>query len=51
VVQLTLLQVTLGITTLILAVPVWLGVAHQVNAAILLLAVVTLIHASRVARS
>lgn len=47
VVQLTLLQVTLGIVTLILAVPVWLGVAHQVNAALLLLAVVTLIHATR----
>lgn len=47
VVQLTLLQVTLGIMALILAVPVWLGTAHQVNAALLLLAVVTLVHATR----
>lgn len=40
---LTLLQVALGILTLLFHVPVWLGVAHQVNAAFLLLATVTLL--------
>lgn len=47
VIQLTLLQVALGIMTLVLAVPVWLGVAHQVNAALLLLSVLALLHGTR----
>lgn len=41
--SLTLLQFGLGIATLLLHVPVWLGVAHQVNAALLLLTAVTLL--------
>jgi cytochrome c oxidase assembly protein subunit 15 len=35
---LLLLQFALGVATLLLAVPVWLGVAHQLGAALLLLA-------------
>lgn len=41
-----LLQLTLGITTLLLAVPIWLGVAHQGGAALLLVTVVLAWHAS-----
>ena len=44
---LTLLQFALGVATLLLKVPVWLGVAHQVNAALLLLAAVTLVFSLR----
>jgi cytochrome c oxidase assembly protein subunit 15 len=33
----TLVQVTLGIVTLMTHVPVWLGVAHQLGALLLLL--------------
>lgn len=44
---LTLLQFALGVATLLLKVPVWLGVAHQVNAALLLLAAVTLLFSAR----
>ena len=44
---LSLLQFGLGVATLLLRVPVALGVSHQVNAALLLLAVVTLVHATR----
>jgi heme a synthase len=44
---LTLLQFGLGIATLLLYVPVALGVAHQVNAALLLGAAATLLHALR----
>lgn len=40
-----LLQVTLGITTLLLAVPIALGVAHQGGAALLLVAVLLARHA------
>lgn len=43
---LTLLQFVLGVATLLLKVPVVLGVAHQVNAALLLLATVTLVYAT-----
>jgi cytochrome c oxidase assembly protein subunit 15 len=43
---LTMLQFALGVATLLLRVPVWLGVAHQVNAAILLVAAVTLLYAA-----
>lgn len=42
-VGLTLLQFALGVAALLLKVPVWLGVAHQVNAALLLLAALTLL--------
>ncbi|HMP77082.1 MAG TPA: COX15/CtaA family protein [Kiritimatiellia bacterium] len=41
---LTLLQFALGVAALLLKVPVWLGVAHQVNAALLLLAAVSLVY-------
>ncbi len=41
---LTLLQFALGVATLLLKVPVWLGVAHQINAVLLLLASVRLIY-------
>ena len=44
---LTLLQFALGIATLLLNVPVWLGAWHQLNAALLLTASLRLIHASR----
>lgn len=44
---LTWLQFGLGVATLLLNVPVPLGVAHQVNAALLLLATVSLLHATR----
>ena len=40
------LQVTLGIATLLAQVPVWLGVAHQGGALLLLLAVVAALHAA-----
>jgi cytochrome c oxidase assembly protein subunit 15 len=44
VLALTWLQFALGVAALLLKVPVTLGVAHQVNAALLLLATVTLLH-------
>ena len=40
------LQLVLGIATLLLGVPIWLGVAHQGGAALLLTAVVLAWHAS-----
>lgn len=40
------LQVALGIATLLLAVPVWLGVAHQGGAVLLLVAVLLALHAA-----
>lgn len=43
---LTVAQFALGVATLLLKVPVSLGVAHQVNAALLLLAAVTLVYAT-----
>lgn len=45
-----LLQLTLGILTLLLAVPVALGVAHQGVAALLMVAVLLALHESLVAR-
>lgn len=47
---LTVAQFALGVATLLLKVPVALGVAHQVNAALLLLAAVTLVYAHPSAR-
>lgn len=47
---LTVLQFLLGVGTLLLKVPIWLGVSHQVNAALLLLAAVTLIYATPASR-
>lgn len=44
---LTALQFGLGVATLLLHVPVWLGSLHQVNAAVLLMAAVALLQASR----
>ncbi len=44
---LTVLQFALGISTLLLKVPPWLGVSHQVNAALLVLAAVTLVYGAR----
>ena len=44
-----LLQLTLGISTLLLAVPVTLGVAHQGGAALLLVTVVLAWHADGLA--
>ena len=44
---LTLLQFGLGVATLLLAVPVWLGAWHQLNAALLLSAVIVLLQACR----
>ena len=41
--SLTLIQFGLGIATLLLNVPVWLGALHQLNAALLLTASVALI--------
>lgn len=46
VIGLTLMQFLLGVATLVLKVPIWLGVSHQVNAALLVLAVVTLWYAA-----
>lgn len=43
---LTLLQFVLGVATLLLKVPIWLGVSHQVNAALLLIATVTFLYAA-----
>jgi cytochrome c oxidase assembly protein subunit 15 len=43
---LTILQFALGVATLLLKVPVWLGVSHQVAAALLLIAAVTLVYAA-----
>ncbi len=48
---LTLLQFALGVATLLFRVPVWLGVSHQVNAALLLIAAVTLLSAAPAAPS
>lgn len=42
---LTALQFGLGVATLLLSVPVWLGALHQFNAALLLTASVALLHA------
>lgn len=44
---LTALQFGLGVATLLLSVPVWLGAWHQFNAALLLTAAVALLHACR----
>lgn len=44
---LTLLQVALGIATLLLYVPVWLGALHQLNGALLLLAGLYALHRVR----
>ncbi|MDC0948964.1 COX15/CtaA family protein [Gammaproteobacteria bacterium] len=44
---LTILQILLGIATLLAAVPVWLGVTHQVNGALLLMALVAVLHRAR----
>jgi cytochrome c oxidase assembly protein subunit 15 len=41
-----LLQVTLGIATLLLAVPVWLGVAHQAGAVLLFTTALLALHAN-----
>lgn len=41
-----LLQVTLGISTLLLSVPVWLGVAHQAGAILLFTAALLSLHAA-----
>jgi cytochrome c oxidase assembly protein subunit 15 len=38
------LQFTLGVFTLLLAVPVWLGVAHQIGAFFLLTAMTFVLH-------
>lgn len=46
VIGLTTIQFALGVATLVLKVPLWLGVSHQVNAALLVLAVVTLWYAA-----
>ena len=43
-VLLLILQFTLGVFTLLLAVPVWLGVAHQVGAFFLLSAMTYTLH-------
>jgi len=43
----TVLQVTLGIITVVLAVPVWAGVAHQAGGVALLIALTALLHESR----
>lgn len=43
---LTLLQFALGVATLLLRVPVWLGVAHQINAVLLLLSALTLLYSA-----
>ncbi|MFI5312402.1 MAG: COX15/CtaA family protein, partial [Gemmatimonadales bacterium] len=42
-----LFQVALGITTLLASVPVWLGVAHQGGALLLLTAALLALHAAR----
>lgn len=44
VLALTLLQFGLGVATLLLAVPVWLGAWHQLNAALLLSAAVVVLY-------
>lgn len=48
---LTLLQFALGVATLLLVVPVWLGAWHQLNAALLLSATVVLLHATQTRRA
>jgi cytochrome c oxidase assembly protein subunit 15 len=46
-----LLQVTLGIATLLMSVPVWLGVAHQAGALLLFTAALLALHAAGVSRA
>jgi len=47
----TLLQYCLGVATLLLVVPVWLGTLHQACAVLVLTAALTAMHALRVPRS
>ena len=48
--SIVLLQFTLGVFTLLFAVPIWLGVLHQAGAFVLLGTVVYLLHRLRFAR-